>query len=183
MILTSEKGRADGNLYVHGRDVPEADYALGFDPVTCTWNLLGDAAEYRMSEDRAAVVTLLRQRGPLGPKEIAGALNANRGTMRVLLHRMRTAGQVLASDGVYRVPLGSETPVTGEPEKAGCLRAVTGVTPSENGATVPKSLLHPLLHGNPGCNTPCNSETGTTTPILVPVTRVTEEAGNDRWTR
>ena len=79
---------------------------------------------------------------------------------------MKNAGEVLERDGRYAVPpLG-----------------VTGVTPQENGVTVPTSLLHPLLHLNPGCNTSCNSETGTTTPILVPVTPVTEEAGNDRWT-
>jgi hypothetical protein len=165
LILTREKGRADGNLYVRGRDVPEADYALGFDPVTCTWNLLGDAAEYRMTEDRAAVVALLRQRGPLGPKEIAEALSANRGTMRVLLHRMRNAGQLLGNDGMY-----SALPIT-------------GVTPQENGITVPNSLLHPLLHLDDGCNTPCNTENGATTPILDPVTPVTQEAGDDRWTR
>lgn len=157
LILTREKGRAEANLYVRGRDVPEADYALSFDPVTCTWNLLGDAAEFRLTAGRAEVQKLLRARGPLTPKAIAEALGAEPGNVRVLLHRMRNAEQVVARDGLYALPpcntcnavtLGQESAspsqVSGEP----------GVTPTVtpgwgcNGdfpATTPNvTPLHPL---------------------------------------
>jgi len=183
LILTREKGRADGNLYVRGRDVPEADYALGFDPVTCTWNLLGDAADYRLTAGRAEVLRLLRERGPLSPKAIAEAMGADRGTIRVLLHRMANAGQVLTADGLYWVPPATETPVTGETAEANLLSPVTGVTPQENGAATPNSLLHPLLHRTHGCSTSCNTENRATTPIFDPVTPVTGVAGDDWWTR
>ena len=161
------KGRADGNLYVRGRDVPEADYALGFDPVTCTWNLLGDAAEYRLTEDRADVVTLLAARGPLTPKDIADALGAEPWE-----HPSPTP-----SDEERRAKCWSATAVTRR--RVTCNRCNT---PGKLAQPMPNSLLHPLLHRE-GCNTPCNRETAITMPIFDPVTRVTEEAGDDRWTR
>ena len=117
LILTRERGRADGNLYVRGRDVPELDYALSFDPVFCQWSLLGDAALYRLSAGRAEVVALLADRSLLSPKQIAEALDANPGNIRVLLHRMAQQGQIVNLDGLYALP----------PDMY-----VTGVTPPEN---------------------------------------------------
>lgn len=51
-VLRREIGRADATLYIRGRDVPEADHALAFDADGCSWTLLGDAAEYRRSDER-----------------------------------------------------------------------------------------------------------------------------------
>ena len=163
LILTREKGRADANLYVRGRDVPEADYALGFDPVTCQWNLLGDAAEYRLTAGRAEVVKLLQERGPLTPKAIAEALGADRGTIRVLLHRMKNANEIVVSDGIY-----SQPPSPG----------VTGVTPPQTHATTPNM---PVTRGV----TPSDDVTGGVTgkthaamPNADPVTPVTPYAAD-----
>ena len=106
LVLTRERGRADAALYVRGRDVPEADHALSFDPVTCTWSLLGDAAEYRLTEERAAIVGALRDAGAeLAPKEIADALGKKGEAVRYLLHKMAKAGEVVGVAGRYSLPL------------------------------------------------------------------------------
>jgi hypothetical protein len=158
LILTREKGRADGNLYVRGRDVPEADYALGFDPVTCQWSLLGDAAEYRLTAGRAEVVELLRTHGPMGPKDIADALGAERGNIRVLLHRMKNAGEVLVGGGMYSAPPSSP---------------VTGVTPTQNDATTPNPAVTSPVTPPVGVTGDVTGKNGATTPNSDPVTPVT----------
>src|SRR3712207_7465679 len=52
LVLTRERGRADATLYVRGRDVPEADHALGFDPVTCRW---ADRKSTRLNSSHANI--------------------------------------------------------------------------------------------------------------------------------
>ena len=158
LIFTRERGRADAAVYVRGRDVPEADFALSFDPVTCRWNLLGDAAEYRLTAGRAEVVELLTELGALSPKEIAEALGADRGNIRVLLHRMKNAGDILVSDGFHRA-------FPSPPE--------TGVTPQEIDAVEPDSPVSPPVTGHNGA-TPCvTGQSHATPPTSAPVTPVT----------
>ncbi len=115
LVLRRETSRADATLYVRGRDVPEADHALAFDAVTCRWNLLGDAAEYRLSEERVAVLRVLADAGEaLSPKQVAEALGKKEGAIRLMLRRMDQAGEVLGKSGRY-TPAASApvvTPVT-----------------------------------------------------------------------
>jgi len=165
LILTRERGRADATIYVRGRDVPEADFALGFDPVTCRWNLLGDAAEYRLTAGRAEVVKLLTERGALGPKEIAEALGADRGNIRVLLHRMKNAGEVLTSDGLYRV----------HPSPS-----VTAVTPQQIDAVRPLLPVSPPVTGRKGATPPVTGQSHATTAKPSPVTPVTHPETQER---
>jgi hypothetical protein len=58
---------------------------------------MGDAEEFRMSEERRGIVNLLRRVGePLGPKDIAHVLGRNYGAVRVMLSEMVKDG-LLAS--------------------------------------------------------------------------------------
>lgn len=144
MVLTREPGRADAVLYVRGRDVPEAEHALSFDPVLCRWSLLGEAAEWRLTDNRAAIVEALRTHGPMKPVQLADVLDANRGTIRSTLHRMRLDHQVEERTGVYSLPVATPaTPATvrevtplfpvavdfrGATNRQACNRAATGKT-------------------------------------------------------
>lgn len=104
LVLTRQKGRADATLYVRGRDVPEAEHALSFDPETCRWSILGDAAEFRLSEERAAIRDVLRNAGEeLAPKQIAEALGKKDGAVRFLIRKMAQAGEVIGTAGRYRL--------------------------------------------------------------------------------
>ncbi len=109
-VLKREVGRADATLYIRGRDVPEADHALSFDPVTCCWTLLGDATEYRTSEERKAIIDLLRDApDPVTPKAIADALSTKPANTRYLLHRMVKDGVVVGIGGAYHLPFTTNT--------------------------------------------------------------------------
>lgn len=105
LILKRDIGRADATLYVRGRDVPEADHALRFDPVACTWSLIGDAAEYRLSAERQEILDVLRKAGEeLTPKRIATILGKTPESVRFLLHKMAKAGEIEGTGGKYRPP-------------------------------------------------------------------------------
>ncbi len=159
LVLRSEVGRADAALYLRGRDVAEADHALSFDPATCTWHLLGDAAEYRLTEGRAAVLKLLASSAtPMTPKQISEVLGGDRATIRKHLRRMAEAGQVVSADGKYHLPPATgatpATPVspatgaTGQEVDPGQapLPPATGATrvAGDTGATPPVEAQHPV---------------------------------------
>jgi AAA domain/Domain of unknown function (DUF3854)/Bacterial regulatory protein, arsR family len=177
LILTREPGRADANLYVRGRDVPEADHALAFDPVPCRWNLLGDAAEYRLTAGRAEIVTLLRECGPLSPAEIADALQANRGTIRSLLHRMYNAGQVTERDGRYMTLSPPTTAATGATDGVTTpILPVAPPVPPATGATGTNNDLLQVLH--PASDVQ-QAEIPITTPTVAGVAPVAGGTGID----
>jgi hypothetical protein len=137
-VLRREIGRSDATLYIRGRDVPEADHALNFDGTTCSWTLLGDASEFRVSEERRDILNLLRDAPtPMSPKHIAEALSKKDGAVRKLLHAMVKAGEVDGVGGAYRLPLfPGNTGNTGNASNIGntgngqhdYVQSVTGVT-------------------------------------------------------
>ncbi len=101
LVLKRERCRADGILTVTGRDIEERELALKFRGDLGRWTLLGDAAEYRMSEERAAILDVLDGKA-LAPKAIADALGKNPNTTRNLLAKMLRDGAVsLTADGKY----------------------------------------------------------------------------------
>jgi hypothetical protein len=105
LVLKKEIGRSDGTLYLRGRDVPESDHALKFDPDACTWSLLGDAETYRMSKERQEIVVLLTGApAPMSPKQIAEALNRKPGAIRKLLYSLSQAGTISGLGGTYAMP-------------------------------------------------------------------------------
>jgi DNA-binding transcriptional ArsR family regulator len=100
MILKRERTRADATLFVAGRDVEEEkEFALRWDQNTAGWALVGSVKEYRISQERAAILDLLRRSAPepLGPKAIAEALDKPYSSVTTLL-------QKLVRDGLVRSP-------------------------------------------------------------------------------
>ena len=96
MVLKRDRGKQDATLVVDGRDIEEpAELALRWDADIASWSLMGDAEEYRQSEERRRIMDLLMQMDdPMYPKDIAEALDKNRSTTRVLLANMKQDGQV-----------------------------------------------------------------------------------------
>ena len=100
MILKRERTRADATLFIAGRDVEEEkELALRWDRNTAGWALAGSAEEYRISQERAAILDLLRRSAPepLGPKAITEALGKPYSSVTTLL-------QKLVRDGLVRTP-------------------------------------------------------------------------------
>jgi hypothetical protein len=76
-------------LYVRGRDVEEQSLAVSFDRATCQWTAQGDAAEVRVSQERKAILKVLKEAGePMTPNKIAQALNKKVGIVDQLLFKM-----------------------------------------------------------------------------------------------
>ena len=96
LILKRARGEADATLAVDGRDIEEpSELALRWDGELGAWSLMGDAAEYRMSEERRKIVELLRGVGvPMGPKDIAEATDLPYGSVRFMLSEMAKDGTV-----------------------------------------------------------------------------------------
>jgi AAA domain len=102
LVLKRERGQHDAALQVTGRDLDEHELALVWDPVV-TWSLAGNAEEFRMSQQRAAVIKLLTVAGrPMRPTEVAPLLQKSPNAAKWLLWRMAEDGQVLSTgDGRY----------------------------------------------------------------------------------
>lgn len=98
LVMKRSRGHADADLYVTGRDIEEAEYALSFDATRGTWTLLGDADEWSMSSERRAIVDAVRAAGALKPKELAEASGVDYGVVKHLVRRMVDADQ-LDTDG------------------------------------------------------------------------------------
>lgn len=169
LVLTREKGRADATLYVRGRDVPEADHALAFDPVTCRWSLLGDAAEYRLTEERAAIVAAIRDAGEeLSPKQIAEALGKKDGAVRFLIRKMAKDGEVVGVAGRYTLPANSAN-------------SANSANPANSGDSTPgEARVSGVSGGGQAANSRLRLVEAETAPELA---ASPELAGSDRWTR
>lgn len=97
----------DGNgitLYVRGRDVAERESALKF--TSGIWNLIGEAAEIRRTDERTRILSaLLTADAPISPREVAIATGMARNNVDQLLYKMGNAGEVRkAGRGYYIHP-------------------------------------------------------------------------------
>lgn len=102
LILRKSRGKADGELYVTGRDVEESERALRFE--SGHWRDIGDAADFRMSEERDELVNLLTVEGPQTIAEVARSLGKKYDTARMLLRRALDDGRVeKRADGKYEI--------------------------------------------------------------------------------
>lgn len=103
LVLKREPNDPHGLLYVRGRDVIEAEFAIQFDGDTGKWLRLGAGEDFRKSEQRRAVICALADIPEgLSPCELADVLGKKRGTVRTLLHRMRRNGDVtVLANGRY----------------------------------------------------------------------------------
>jgi hypothetical protein len=106
LVLKRDRGRAEAYLHVTGREIEETELALRWDPELASWALVGEAEEYRLSNERQQVLRVLRDAGmPMSPKEIAEATDKSHGSVKVLLGEMVKAGQVAnPTYGKYAIP-------------------------------------------------------------------------------
>lgn len=106
LVLKRGRGQADGTVFVTGRDVEEQELALRFE--AGKWEVLGNAREWTVTQERRQVLDLLAENGPLGPKEIAAALGKTEGAVKMLLLRMHHDGLLTrAGKGKYAVTASS----------------------------------------------------------------------------
>lgn len=103
LVLRRGRGNRAATLSVTGRDIEEAEYVLHFDSTTGTWALQGTTAEVQESDARQKIFDLLRESGPMGPKDIANALEKNHSTIKTLVRRMSEDDVIVSHGGLYTV--------------------------------------------------------------------------------
>lgn len=102
LILKRERGKAEAFLYVTGRDITDTEKALQFDSATGLWSVIGDAEEYRHSDERRRIIAAIRDAGrPLGPKEIAEASGLRYASVRHLVRKMEADSVLISIAGRY----------------------------------------------------------------------------------
>lgn len=114
LILKRDRGKQDATLVVDGRDIEDtSELALRWDADIASWSLMGEAEEFRISNERREILDVLQRAGvPLAPKEIAERLEKPDGNIRKLLHGMRDDSQVIQQGShpryKYTLPSGND---------------------------------------------------------------------------
>jgi hypothetical protein len=107
LVLQRERGQADAVLIGASRDLGERKDALRFDGNTGTWTMLGDAAEYALTNERRLILEAVRELGTAGPTAVADFVGdgVKVNSVRQLMAKMVNDG-TLASNGrgQYRAP-------------------------------------------------------------------------------
>ena len=108
LVLRRPRGTADGVLYVTGRDVDEAEYALAFQPDCGAWTLLdGPPEEHALTDTRAAILRWLRTNGPATPKAITEGTRLGGESVKKTCQRMLASSQLSCDpSGRYSAPDG-----------------------------------------------------------------------------
>ena len=128
-------------LYGRGRDVTEFEIAVTFDTLSCRWHALGNAADVRRSEQRAAILTVLTgATEPMSPKEIADEANMDRNNVDQLLGKMMKDGEVPKAERGRYVHPDRQGILSHNPDKIGKKIERRAARPS-----------HPSVKGRRGC--------------------------------
>jgi hypothetical protein len=145
LVLKRDRGKADAVLHVDGRDIEEhAEYALKWDAETAGWTIVGDAEEYRMSEERKEIFGVLTEADEfLSPGEVADVLGKPRNTIKQRLWRMAQDGQVENQNGKYGITHNHDNRVT---EETGSGYPVTAVIGYSEGSESVK-CIHGFVEG------------------------------------
>jgi hypothetical protein len=103
MVLKRGRGKSDGTLTLAGRDIEEQALALKFHPDEGIWELMGDAAEYALSQQRQEILKVLRENGPRTIKEVAEIIDKKYANVKRLLLKMANQQEVKSINGKYEI--------------------------------------------------------------------------------
>lgn len=110
LVLRRPRGERVATLMIMGRDIEERELPLVWKAPR--WQLVDEDHDPRRSSERQAIIGILRQKGPLGPKEIAESLGKNRATVRWLLREMAESGELKSEGGKYEPAPPRTSPLT-----------------------------------------------------------------------
>jgi hypothetical protein len=112
LVLARSRGAANAVLHVTGRDIEEAQHALGLDPVTLSWRLLdGPASDYEISAERRAIVAAVRDNEGIGPKAIAELSGVAYAVVKHLVRKMVDDDQLDTDGAGHYLPVHPVHPV------------------------------------------------------------------------
>jgi len=148
LLLTRERGQADGYLTVDGKDIRDRqELALGWDSNVCTWTIQGDAEQYKISKERREIWQVVEEADePVTPTYVADAFGKSFNTVKKLMWEMSRDGQLRSTgNGRYSTVTGNPGN-PGNPKGRESASLVTEVTE----VTAPVTCLHGYPEGE-GC--------------------------------
>ena len=104
---------------------------MRWDADLASWTLVGDAEEYRISQERQEIVRVLNEAGePMTPKEVSEFLDKPANNVKYLMWRMSKDGQLAtAGKGRYSLTTNLANPLTANPGSSdGSVSAVSEVS-------------------------------------------------------
>jgi hypothetical protein len=108
VLARKGRGEMDATLKLTGRDIEEKELALRFSPDFFLWELLGDAKEFGRSKERQDILLILKENGPLYPRQVADIMGKNdkkdKDKIKALLWKMKVDGDLTAKAGKYSIP-------------------------------------------------------------------------------
>ncbi len=115
-ILIAKKARntAEATLHVTGRDISEADYALSWESLTCTWSLLEEPVSVvSQIGTRRKISEWLNENVSGTPTQIADGTALNHATIKQNVRRMVGDDQLdTDGQGTYFLPLERVSPMS-----------------------------------------------------------------------
>jgi hypothetical protein len=103
-IIVMKRHSGMMKIHVQGRDIESAEFAAEFNRNTCRWRIVGDADEVFRSQERRAIIAALKEAAPekMSISDIMSATDRrDRDATKSLLHKMRSAGEVVSEKGRY----------------------------------------------------------------------------------
>jgi hypothetical protein len=148
LLLSRERGQADGYLTVDGKDIKDRqELALGWDANVCTWTIQGDAEQYKLSKARQEILHVVETADePVTPTFVADALGKSFNAVKKTMWEMSRDGQ-LASTGSGRYTLVTSNPGNPSNPKG---RESTSLVTEVTEVTAPVTYLHGYPEGE-GC--------------------------------
>ena len=99
--LYRERGKAGARLVITGREVEEKNLALKMDWTRGYWNVEGDADALEITARRQEILNALKTLGAARLRDIAEAIDQNRGNTYQRLQDLTNAGLVAVKNGIY----------------------------------------------------------------------------------
>jgi AAA domain len=96
LVLRRERGKHDATLHVAGKDIEEErEHALTWDANLTNWTLVGDAQDFRMSDQRREIrAAMLGLSRPVTTAEVANKVDKDYQATRYLMVRMEEEGLI-----------------------------------------------------------------------------------------
>ena len=106
LVLKKERGKADAVLYTTGKKLKDTEIAMEFKYPN--WTMLGDAQQFRISQERQNIIAVLKGMGrAMTPKEVTEALQMHGlscNSVQPLLYKMSCEGTIKQINyGKYQV--------------------------------------------------------------------------------
>lgn len=96
LSLIRKTGQADAELHVTGRDVEAAEYALTFDNVTLSWNIMGTVSDIQNSKQQQDIYDAIKNNNeqPISPKELEAKTNTKIYSIKKILPKLILDGKI-----------------------------------------------------------------------------------------